>query len=187
MPATRLFVSGHQSIPGDCELCLQPSADLTDSVSIEDASGRLIVFAACERCGRALRRVAAVIGPNSTSVTAAVAPTVVLPVPEKEPPTMGGEPQLIEEFMERVLVGDRRFKPSVYACSRTDGTWAAWLVFVDEATSETRNTDVETTQPNLAAVRYWASGLEAIYIEGAFARARTVNVTIPPALLGHST
>jgi hypothetical protein len=183
MTATNLFVSGHQGTLGDCDLCLQPTAELTDSVSIRDDRGRLTVFAACERCGRALRRVAAVIGPNSTSITAEVTPTVVLPVPEKESPAIGGEPQLIQEFVEQVVVSDHQYRPRVYACLRTDGTWAAWLVFADESTSEMRSTDIETTQPHLAAVRYWASGLEPIYLEGAFARARTVNVTVPPALL----
>ena len=30
---------------------------------------------------------------------------------------------------------------------------------------------VETTQPNLEALRYWASGLEPVYLEGALERA----------------
>lgn len=183
MAATKLLVSGHQSIPGDCELCLEQGAELTDNVSIQDGAGRLTVFAACERCGRALRRVAAVIGPRSKSITAAVKPTVVVPTLEKQLPAADGEPQLIQEFVEEVMVGDRRYRPSVYACPRTDGTWVAWLVFTDESTSEMRNTDMESTQPTLDAVRYWASGLEPIYLEGAFDRARTVNITMPPALL----
>src|SRR5205814_6429032 len=33
-------------------------------------------------------------------------------------------------------------------------------------------TDRETTQPNRAAIAYWASGLEPVYLEGAFDRAR---------------
>jgi hypothetical protein len=32
-------------------------------------------------------------------------------------------------------------------------------------------TSQETSQPNRAALAYWASGLEPIYFEGAFARA----------------
>src|SRR5438552_1522618 len=34
-----------------------------------------------------------------------------------------------------------------------------------------RRTAVETTQPNLEARRYWASGLEPVYLEGALERA----------------
>jgi hypothetical protein len=33
-------------------------------------------------------------------------------------------------------------------------------------------TDQETSQPNRAAIEYWANGLEPIYLEGAFARAQ---------------
>jgi hypothetical protein len=36
----------------------------------------------------------------------------------------------------------------------------------------TLTTDQETSQPNRAAVEYWATGLEAVYFEGAFERAR---------------
>lgn len=56
--------------------------------------------------------------------------------------------------------------------SRTDGTWEGWLEFApaDGAGRELR-TGRETTQPNRDAVAYWASGLEPVYFEGAFARA----------------
>jgi hypothetical protein len=36
----------------------------------------------------------------------------------------------------------------------------------------TLRTEQETSQPNRVAVEYWASGLEPIYLEGAFARAQ---------------
>jgi hypothetical protein len=35
---------------------------------------------------------------------------------------------------------------------------------------------VETTQPDRAALEYWASGIEPIYLDGALARARGVPV-----------
>ncbi|HWN41984.1 MAG TPA: hypothetical protein VNW71_07155 [Thermoanaerobaculia bacterium] len=56
--------------------------------------------------------------------------------------------------------------------SRTDGTWEGWLEFVPSG-GEGRElrTGQETTQANRDAVAYWASGLEPIYFEGAFARA----------------
>lgn len=54
------------------------------------------------------------------------------------------------------------------------GTWEGWLEFhpVDE-TRPVLRTERETTQPDRAALEYWASGLEPLYFEGAFARART--------------
>jgi len=52
------------------------------------------------------------------------------------------------------------------------GTWEGWLEFhpVDKAGPVLR-TGRETTQPDRAALEYWASGLEPLYFEGAFARA----------------
>jgi hypothetical protein len=54
------------------------------------------------------------------------------------------------------------------------GTWEGWLEFhpVDETKAVLR-TGRETTQPDRDALEYWASGLEPLYFEGAFARART--------------
>jgi len=60
----------------------------------------------------------------------------------------------------------------IYARQRT-GTWEGWLEFhpTDERKSVLR-TEQETSQPNRIAVEYWASGLEPIYLKGAFARAQ---------------
>ena len=53
------------------------------------------------------------------------------------------------------------------------GTWEAWLEFhpVDK-TKAVWLTGRETTQPDKRALEYWASGLEPLYFEGAFERAR---------------
>ena len=60
-----------------------------------------------------------------------------------------------------------------YGAERPDGTWTAWLEFEPEdAAKPTLRTDQETSQPNKEAVGYWATGLEPVYFEGAFARAR---------------
>jgi hypothetical protein len=60
--------------------------------------------------------------------------------------------------------------PSIYGEQRADGTWEGWIEFRN-LDGTTRTTDRETTQPNREALEYWASGLEPIYYEGAFARA----------------
>ena len=64
-----------------------------------------------------------------------------------------------------------------YGEERLDGTWIGWLEF-DPTGSEkvVLRTDQETSQPNRTAVEYWATGLEPVYFEGAFERARTVVV-----------
>ena len=61
----------------------------------------------------------------------------------------------------------------IYAQERADGTWEGWLEFHPlDKRKPTLRTEQETSQPNRVAVEYWASGLEPIYLEGAFARAQ---------------
>ena len=55
--------------------------------------------------------------------------------------------------------------------AREDGTWEGWLEFVPASGGASRRTGRETTQPDRDALAYWASGLEPIYLDGAFARA----------------
>ena len=52
---------------------------------------------------------------------------------------------------------------------RADGTWGGRVVFTDATGS--RRTGQETSQPTRDALQYWASGLEQVYLDGAFARA----------------
>ena len=62
-----------------------------------------------------------------------------------------------------------------YGEERADGTWIGWLEFEpDDPDEPTLVTEQETSQPNRTAVEYWASGLEPVYFEGAFARAQPV-------------
>lgn len=64
---------------------------------------------------------------------------------------------------------------SVVACGEAGpgGTWEGWLEFRPaDGSSPTLRTGRETTQPDRDALAYWASGLEPLYFEGAFARAR---------------
>jgi hypothetical protein len=51
-----------------------------------------------------------------------------------------------------------------------DGRWEGTLQFVAEG-HPVLQTPRETTQSNRAALVYWASGLEPVYLEGAFERA----------------
>jgi hypothetical protein len=59
-----------------------------------------------------------------------------------------------------------------YGEERADGTWTGWLEFrPTDDISPTLQTGQETSQPNRTSVEYWATGLEPVYFEGAFARA----------------
>jgi hypothetical protein len=60
-----------------------------------------------------------------------------------------------------------------YGRQRRDGTWIGWIEFHPrDRTGEVRKTGRETTQPSQEALAYWADGLEPLYFEGAFERAR---------------
>jgi len=51
-------------------------------------------------------------------------------------------------------------------------TWEGWIDFVPLSTAlPSRRTGRETTQPDRAALEYWATGLEPLYLAGAFERA----------------
>jgi hypothetical protein len=61
---------------------------------------------------------------------------------------------------------------SVYGEARADGIWEGWIEFDPvDGSGPVLETDRETSQPNKAALEYWASGLEPVYFEGAFSRA----------------
>lgn len=63
----------------------------------------------------------------------------------------------------------------IEACGDTTaaGLWEGWLEFHPDRTDmPILRTERETTQPNRRALEYWATGLEPLYFEGAFARAR---------------
>ena len=50
--------------------------------------------------------------------------------------------------------------------------WEGWIEFVPLDGSPVVRTPRETTQPTLAALQHWASGLSPVYLDGALTRAR---------------
>ncbi|HWM94944.1 MAG TPA: hypothetical protein VN493_29585 [Thermoanaerobaculia bacterium] len=82
-------------------------------------------------------------------------------------------PELIHEYSFVYRSEDGiAYVPRAWGEARTDGTWEGWLEFIPAGgAGSTLRTGQETTQPNRDAVAYWASGLEPVYFEGAFARA----------------
>jgi hypothetical protein len=63
------------------------------------------------------------------------------------------------------------YRVEAWAAQRSDGLWEGWLEFVPDGSPGVRRTGRETTQANLDAIIYWATGLEQVYLEGAFQRA----------------
>ena len=82
--------------------------------------------------------------------------------------------ELLQEYTT-VITGpdDTTYTVRSYGEERADGTWIGWIEFEpDDPSKPILLTDQETSQPNRVAVEYWATGLEAVYFEGAFERAR---------------
>lgn len=65
-----------------------------------------------------------------------------------------------------------RYEVLIYGRERSDGNWEAWLEFAPlTPNTKPARTDRETTQPDRGAIEYWATGLEPLYLAGAFERA----------------
>jgi hypothetical protein len=82
--------------------------------------------------------------------------------------------ELLQEYTT-VVSGpdDTIYTVRSYGEERADGTWTGWIEFAPDNLSKPKlKTDQETSQPNRVAVEYWATGLEPVYFEGAFERAR---------------
>jgi hypothetical protein len=177
MAAVRLTVAAQPAAVGPCELCAVAPVALADAVVIYRAGGAPITLAACERCARAARRIFALVGDDTDTITAdagIVQAVVARPVRARMLRTV---PELIMEFVEQVTTADgTRYVVRVYGQPRTDGTWVGWLEFVAVGAAIVLRTGIETTQTDRAALAYWASGLEPTYLEGAFARARRRRV-----------
>jgi hypothetical protein len=81
--------------------------------------------------------------------------------------------ELLQEYSTRITGEDgTTYLVRAYGEQRFDGTWVGWVEFhAADGIKPALRTDQETSQPSRVTVKYWASGLEPIYFEGAFARA----------------
>jgi hypothetical protein len=73
-----------------------------------------------------------------------------------------GSPLLLDE--------DRVYVAQACGRERDDGTWEGWLEFVPDDGSPVLLSQRETTQPNLGALEYWATGITPVYLTGALER-----------------
>jgi hypothetical protein len=172
-------------VPGDsglgtCDLCASPSSSLISTVTVGHERGGSARFAACEGCTRALRRIAAVAGgPLRFAIApeAGAARTVTRSGTEQaSAASRPGLSELIEERAEQVQDADGYpYLVRILGQPRADGTWIGRVEFVAADGSAIRRTGPETTQSSREQVAYWASGLEALYFEGAFRRAQPVG------------
>jgi hypothetical protein len=92
--------------------------------------------------------------------------------------------QCMHVFRQRIVADDVDHEVQAWGIEREDGRWEGRLVFVPEDGGPVLCTERETTQSTLDALRYWASGLEPVYLEGAFDRAAPVrSLAFTPVIL----
>ena len=68
------------------------------------------------------------------------------------------------------------YRAVIWADRQRDGTWAGWIEFMPVGGGPVLRTERETTQPSRRALDYWASGIEPVYLWGAFERAQVATV-----------
>ena len=87
---------------------------------------------------------------------------------------------LMEFVNELVGRGGTTYEARACAREREDGLWEGWIEFTPDGGGAALRTGRETTQPNEADIRYWASGLTGAYLEGALSRAEgPVHPAVP--------
>jgi len=79
--------------------------------------------------------------------------------------------EIMIPFASKVNASDgNAYEVRAIGHERADGIWEGVIDFQHDATRLV--TGVETTQANADALEYWATGLSALYLEGALRRAR---------------
>ena len=70
------------------------------------------------------------------------------------------------------------YKARACAGEGSDRLWHGWIEFIPVAGGQPIRSSRETTQPNRQDAYYWATGLTAVYLEGALRRALAGPVSI---------
>jgi hypothetical protein len=79
--------------------------------------------------------------------------------------------EVLLTFQTLVVADDGRvYQPRACGAPLDNNLWQGWIEFV-ATDGEVLRSPRETTQPNREALVYWATGLTAIYLEGALDRA----------------
>jgi hypothetical protein len=77
----------------------------------------------------------------------------------------------IHVFQTPVMADGVVYRAEAWGDERDDGLFEGWLRFIPPNGWGILFTGRETTQPSRGALVYWATGLEPVYLEGAFERA----------------
>jgi hypothetical protein len=88
--------------------------------------------------------------------------------------------EVLVQFSEPVIGRDgTRYVARACGSEMPDGLWQGWIEFLDADGGRALRSGRETTQPNRADTVYWATGLTAVYLEGALERALKLPVRSP--------
>ncbi len=80
--------------------------------------------------------------------------------------------EVLVEFTDPIETDDEtRYIARACGGVADNDMWQGWIEFIPTTGGEVLRTGRETTQPNRDATMYWATGLTAVYLEGALERA----------------
>ena len=79
--------------------------------------------------------------------------------------------KMVHEYTTPIRIGAVAYTAQTWGDPRDDGMWEGWLEFVPDDGGPILRTKRETAQSTLGALTYWATGIEAVYLEGAAKRA----------------
>ena len=90
--------------------------------------------------------------------------------------------EVLVQFTEPVTAPDGRiYIARACGSEMSDGLWQGWIEFEPAAGGTVLRSGRETTQPKREDATYWATGLTAVYLEGALERALKPLVRTPRA------
>ena len=109
--------------------------------------------------------------PEQRSLGRAVGPSLDHDEPTVQHLQFVADMEQIHAFKTPVTTDGVVYRVEAWGGQRDDGHFEGWLRFVPPDGRDILATGRETTQPNRGALVYWATGLEPVYLEGAFERA----------------
>lgn len=80
--------------------------------------------------------------------------------------------EVLVEYTDVVITaGTTSYTARACGAPTDNGHWHGWLEFINTENGQAIRSGRETTQPNRTDTVYWATGLTAVYLEGALQRA----------------
>src|SRR4026207_881128 len=90
--------------------------------------------------------------------------------------------EVLAEFPETIVARDGdTYRAHAVGAMMSDTRWEGWIEFVPVVGGPPLRTPRETTQTNRGDMVYWATGLTAVYLEGALARAMAPPIVRHPS------